>query len=1059
MADTATITVLITDLVDSTRLLQHGPEVADELRRAHFAAVRDAISRHRGVEVKSTGDGIMCTFASAADALDAAEAIQQAAEQLRRADSRQPAVRVALSTGEASFEDGDWYGPPVIEAARLVAPDQAGGGDVLATAVVPAVTGRRGAHTFTPLGERVLKGFDAPVQVVRLEWRPFRPAEVPLPGGVSLNRGAFFVGRVQETERLDAAWQRAKAGERLVVMVAGEPGIGKTRLCAELARRAHASGALVLWGHCDEELAAPFQPFVEALRGWLDHDPNDLTSRADADLARLLPEIGPRPTEADPESERLLGFRSVARLLAGRSVSTPILLVLDDLHWAAAPTLLMLRHLARDAAPASLLIAGTYRDTELARTHPLADLLADLRRDGDIERVTLRGLDRDAVVAYVEAAAGESIGEQGEALAGLVHAGTEGNPFFIGQLLRHLTESGQLTRAGGRWTATRSLDQLGLPEGIREVIGRRLSRLPEGADRALGVAAVLGAEFDLALLERIEDAGTPADILNFLDAAVGARLLDESPGRPGRFVFGHALVRQTLLSELTAARCARLHRRAADALAAEPEPDAVALANHYCGGATAGAIDEAIEWSMRAASLLSRRLAFEECAMVLERALQVLELATVPAVGIRARIKLGLAQAVAAYGPTDIVKRWAADAADDARRAGDIVLLADAARLRVSWGLQGIPDPLGRALIEEALAGLGDHQVALRAQMQALLGFYRAVNESEGVAAEPLMRSALDLARAAGDDELLAFALANLMVTLVSLPNLDEVEALSAEFDAVQGRLSEPARRGPIASFQRRSSTARERVVVRLQRGDLHGSRTACHEAEVAQRERAELGSEFRSPFVSMWRGMYALLEGALDEAEAANTALATDAQGDPNFLNSWGAQLFMIRREQGRVAELLPVLESMVEATPGLVTLRCLLALALSDVGRIEEARIHFDELVAGDLSRIPHDSTWSVSLANLTEVCFVLKDRSAAQPLRRELEAFAGQMLVIAWGVACLGAADGYIALLDSVLGDRHAAEEGFTRATAFEEALPSPPLAERTRRWRDAALGGAR
>ncbi len=240
-----------------------------------------------------------------------------------------------------------------------------------------------------------------------------------------------------------------------IALLSGEPGVGKTRLAAELARAAHDDGAIVLYGRCDEELGVPYQPFVEALRPFVAAStPEELAEHAapyGGDLARLVPQLAervpdlPEPLHADAETERARQFDAVTSFLASIAATAPVVLVLDDLHWAAKPTLLLLRHLARTDDSMPLLVVGTYRDTDLGRAHPLADMLADFRREVPTERISLQGLDGDEVAEFLAAAAGQALDADGEILARRVHAETEGNPFFLSQVLNHLAES----RRGG----------------------------------------------------------------------------------------------------------------------------------------------------------------------------------------------------------------------------------------------------------------------------------------------------------------------------------------------------------------------------------------------------------------------------------------------------------------------------------------------------------------------------------------------------------------------------------------------------------------------------------
>ena len=314
----------------------------------------------------------------------------------------------------------------------------------------------------------------------------------------------------------------------------------------------------MLWGRCDEDPVVPYQPFVEQIRQWL---ATDRDRRVPSGLERLLPETS-RELAApdfnpggDAEAERLRLFEAAAELLRSTAGDRPVLLVLDDLHWAATPTLLLLRHVLAALTGERAMVVGAYRDTELDRHHPFANVLADLRREEGVVRVALDGIDTPSVIEFLERVAGHALDEDGFELARRMRAETKGNPFFIGQVLRHLTETGALDRSGGRWATAGPVESLGLPEGVREVVGRRLSNLSDAANAALLVAAVIGPEFDLATLAAVPDAGDDPDrMLDGLDECAAARLIHEVPEATSRYSFVHALVRQTLLAELSTAR-------------------------------------------------------------------------------------------------------------------------------------------------------------------------------------------------------------------------------------------------------------------------------------------------------------------------------------------------------------------------------------------------------------------------------------------------------------------------------------------------------------------------
>ncbi|MGH9281478.1 MAG: AAA family ATPase, partial [Acidimicrobiales bacterium] len=336
-----TATVLFTDLVGSTEMMTHlGDAAFDDLRGEHFARLREAMTACGGQEVKNTGDGLFVTFASVVDGLAAAVAAQQATDRHSRSAPAPVAIRVGLALGEVVFEDGDVFGTPVVEAARLVG--AARPGQILATTVVKVVAGSRAGVQCHDLGTLDLKGLPDPIPVCEVAWEPLAAATLPLP---ALLRGAgrIFVGRDDPLGRLTQLWKETSTGERRVALLSGEPGIGKTRLATKLAEAAHAEGTLVFAGRCDEDLGVPFQPFVEALHHYTAHTSEPRLGRYGGELTRLLPELAEsvpglaEPLRSDPETERYRLFDAVAGWLAALSAEQPVVLVLDDLQWAAKP--------------------------------------------------------------------------------------------------------------------------------------------------------------------------------------------------------------------------------------------------------------------------------------------------------------------------------------------------------------------------------------------------------------------------------------------------------------------------------------------------------------------------------------------------------------------------------------------------------------------------------------------------------------------------------------------------------------------------------------------------
>jgi DNA-binding SARP family transcriptional activator len=438
-----------------------------------------------------------------------------------------------------------------------------------------------------------------------------------------------FVGREREREQLRAAWARAveHASPELVVL-AGEPGIGKTRLARELADELRAGGATVLSGSCREEALVPYQPFVEALGAHVaDWDDAALDRHARgraSELALLLPEVAARGgrerARGAPEARRYVMFEAVAALLAAIAAEAPVLLLIDDLQWADEATVLLLAHVLRAAAPARLLVVGAQRDAAVQRP-ALVEALAELGRDVPVERVRLEGLTADDLARLVEHAA---LRADAAGFGRALHAGTGGNPFFAGELLRHLEETALDVAA---LPAERALALAGVPEAVRDVLAARLARLGETTARLLTIAAVAGAEFRLELVERVSALDSDA-LLEALDEAIAAGLVVESPGAAGSCRFRHALVREAVYESVSRARRRHLHRRVAEGLeemAARGSSVPLAeLAHHYCAAGAAGDPARAVDYALEAGEEAIARTAYEQAIAVLTEALALL---------------------------------------------------------------------------------------------------------------------------------------------------------------------------------------------------------------------------------------------------------------------------------------------------------------------------------------------------------------------------------------------------------------------------------------------------
>lgn len=620
----ATTTILFSDLVGSTELIQRvGDDDAQRIFKAHYQLLRDAVSANGGAEVKSLGDGLMVAFNSAADAVRCAITMQQTSRR-QVAGGERLAIKVGINAGDALRDESDYFGTPVVVARRLC--DRAGPGQILCSAVVESLLAGRQAFSFRDLGELELKGIAAPVGAREVAYDTEQP-------GVLLTRTPF-VGRTSEMARLGQKLDEARAGRGGLVMLIGEPGIGKSRAIEEFTDHARESGATVLSGRCFEgEWAPPYGPFAEAIAGYVGAaDPDGL--RADlgygaAPIARLVPSLRdalsdvPEPEPLQPDEERFRMLDAVSQFLIAVSQRAPVVLVLDDLHWADKGTIAMLRHVARFVTKHRILLLGAYRDVELDRQHPLSDALGALRREVEYERIALKGLDEGDIGALLTSMTEHDVPE---AFVHAISEETDGNPFFIREVLIHLTDEGKIYQEDGRWTSKHSVAEMGIPEGVRQVIGRRLSRLSEHVNKLLTAASGFNGPFHIDLAGAVAGLDEPA-ALDAIDEALHAQLL-RSMGESDTYNFTHALIRHTLYGELSPSRQVRLHRQIAEAMERvygdHAKDHAAELAYQYHRSAAISGAERGVPHALAAADQAEAAAAWDEHVGFLRMALELL---------------------------------------------------------------------------------------------------------------------------------------------------------------------------------------------------------------------------------------------------------------------------------------------------------------------------------------------------------------------------------------------------------------------------------------------------
>ena len=848
-----------------------------------------------------------------------------------------------------------------------------------------------------------------------------------LPGSLFPTSTSPFVGRAAELEKLRTLMPRAEGERRRVALLAGEPGAGKSRLAREFAGSAAMEGALVLYGACDAVVRTPYGPFVEALDRLVRvTEVGELRAALGAgggELTRLLPDLPalvgelPEPVEADPDTERHRLHTEVADLLANVSRERPILLVLEDGQWADAPTLLLLRHLARSACSARLLLLATFRDTEVDPPGELSETLADLRRSDDVVRMRLSGLSGAEVSDLVSRAAGSDPEPELRELATTIHDLTGGNAFLVCELWRALVETGIVEVAGGRVRVTRPLTELGTPESVREVVSQRLSRLAPRTIDLLELAAAAGPEFELEPVRRAAGLAEP-ELLAALEEAVGSGMIEELPSRRLACRFTHEIVRRALYDRLSRLRRAELHLRVGEALesAGATSDRALAdLAHHFGAAASFGGAERAIDYNLRAARAASAALAFDDAGMRFRTAIEI----GIQGEPERADVLLELGSASHRAGKaTDALEAFAS-AADLARALGSADLLARAAigYEEACWR-PGLASRDAVELLEEALTAVGDESDELRIGL--LAGLARALGFQGDAQRGAIVReNAVGLARSHEDRAGLAKVLVRSYWARGTTP-LEEILSMLTEARDLAEELGDTETHTEAMAW---------RVPTFVALCDLSSAR-----AEVAVlREMAERTAQpFMNHVAEHCGSAIALCDGNLAEAEAmaershywGRLLTGRDASG------TYGIQMFGVRREQGRLAELAPAVRILAgEADregpwrPGLVAV-------LAELGMEREARRELSRLAAEGIDDF-RASLWLATLTYLTDACVALSDEAMAAIVYPELEPLAGANVMIGHMVACYGTADRYLGMLAATLGEPGRAEEHFERA----------------------------
>jgi DNA-binding winged helix-turn-helix (wHTH) protein/tetratricopeptide (TPR) repeat protein len=862
---------------------------------------------------------------------------------------------------------------------------------------------------------------------------PARAAAPPAAAAAASPALSPFVGREAAMRRLREALDQVLLARGRLVLLVGEPGIGKTRTADELAGEAHARGARVLAGRCYEGEGAPaYWPWVQVLRACT-ADLERATLAKDlgpgaADLAQLVPELREHFPDLPPEQAlegeqaRFRLFDSVSRFLERASLREPLAIALDDLHVADADSLRLLRFLAGSLRNRRVLLLATYRDVDVRRDHPLAALLGALAREPHCDRVPLRGLAVAEVSALVEAIAGEPAGAE---LVGAIHELTEGNPFFVHEIVRLMVEQGRLASGDRRELS------LALPQSVRDVVGRRLDALSPECNELLRAGAVIGREFSTGLLERVTGRGGDA-LLEPIGEALAAQVLVESRAGWSRYAFGHALTRHTLYEELSVPERVQLHRRVALALeaAADGSDDVLAeLAHHFFQAAPGGDVEKAIAYSERAAEHAHGLFAYDESARHYERALEALALALPADERRRCGLLLALAEELWAAGLRERARARFTQAAEIARRLGDVPQLARAAVGLRGYGEMGVgPEPETLVLLEEALVAVGDgHAVSRSRVLSRLAG--SAPHSRRMADRERLSAEAYALATESGDRLAISDAIAARYWAMLGPDRPAERLALGDEAVA----------KGEEWGDVRLQILGREaRIGAHVLRGDMTGAR---REIETY----AQLADELRQPLFrflsSLLRGSFALDTGRFDEAarhfdEALGRGRGTVVYAE--LLHSGTVYwLHHMRGDELSFAEIEPMLDTLFPDEEA--TLRALIRLGIASVrisqGDAAGARREYDAVAAAGFRSLERDEHWLLAMNLLVDQSLTFADAEGAALLHellspyRDLAASHDLIRTVMRTVASL------LGTLGTVTGDLDAGEAHFEHAIGRE------------------------